>query len=242
MTARVKGVIEGLEELGRRIGVPVTDRTPGVAPPPGPGAAAPARAQAWTGSGFSVAPGVLVTNAHVVEGASALRVTSFEGSVEGEPVLVDRTNDLALVRYRPAREPPPLAFRVGRGPVLGESVHTLGYPLAGLLGSGPQVGNGVVSGLLGPDDDVRLVQNTAPIQPGSSGGPLLDAAGLVIGVVSASLVRGQNVNFAVRGALAATLLEAAGLDPVHAPPAPPRDLVAIAREGRACVFRLECRA
>ena len=65
----------------------------------------------------------------------------------------------------------------------------------------------------------------------------------MIGVVSASLVRGQNVNFAVRGALAATLLEAAGLDPRSTrPPAPPRDLVAIAREGRACVFRLECRA
>lgn len=240
LRAKVEGVFEGLEELGRRIGVPVTDRTPGVAPPPAPGA--PARPQAWTGSGFSVAPGVLVTNAHVVDGASALRITSFDGTVDGEPVLVDRANDLALVRYRPAREPPPMAFRVGRGPVLGESVHTLGYPLAGLLGSGPQVANGVVSGLLGPDDDVRLVQNTAPIQPGSSGGPLLDAAGLVIGVVSASIARAQNVNFAVRGALAATLLEAAGLDPVHAPPAPARDLVAIAREGRACVFRLECRA
>lgn len=242
LRARVEGVFEGIEELGRRLGIAVVDRAnvPN-APTRGGAGGRHAPGSTWTGSGFYVAPALLVTNAHVVDGAREMRVASFEGTFDAEPVIVDHRNDLALVRARGAPAAPLMSFRAGHGPVLGESVHSLGYPLSGILGSGPQVASGVVSGLLGPDDDLRLVQNTAPIQPGSSGGPLLDEGGLVIGVASASLVRGQNVNFAIRAALAATLVEVAGLTPTQEPQRPARSLVEIVREGRGGVVRVECK-
>ncbi|WP_394893816.1 trypsin-like peptidase domain-containing protein [Mesorhizobium sp. AaZ16] len=74
-------------------------------------------------------------------------------------------------------------------PILGEFAVSLGYRLSGLLGSGPQVWHGLVSGLLGPGDDPRPIQISAPIQPGSSGGRAFDSSGLLIGLVTATLVR-----------------------------------------------------
>ena len=61
----------------------------------------------------------------------------------------------------------------------------VGYPLRGLLASEANVSTGAVSALAGPGDDRRLIQITAPVQSGNSGGPVLDAAGNVVGVVSA---------------------------------------------------------
>jgi S1-C subfamily serine protease len=167
-------------------------------------------------------------------------VSSFDGRSVGEAVIVDSRNDLALVRFDVSNPPPPLVFRLGAGPSLGESAHAFGYPLSGILGSGPQVATGVISGLLGPSDDARILQITTPIQPGSSGGPVLDSSGLVIGVVTATLVAGQNVNFAVRGTLAATLVEAAGYKPELRAGSSDLALSEIARIARSCVLRLEC--
>jgi S1-C subfamily serine protease len=101
-------------------------------------------------------------------------------------------------------------------------VIVVGYPLGGLLGSGPQVTTGNVSSLIGPGDDTRALQFTAPTQSGNSGGPLLDSDGAVVGVVSSKLnaVRvhemtgdvPQNVNFAIKAALARGFLDAVGME------------------------------
>jgi S1-C subfamily serine protease len=82
-----------------------------------------------------------------------------------------------------------------------------GYPLGQLLGSGLKVTTGVVSGLAGPGGGRGLFQLSAPIQPGNSGGPVVDASGALIGVTSAKLdelkvaeatgIFPQNINFAV---------------------------------------------
>jgi len=175
-----------------------------------------------------------------VDGASQVVVSGFDGKVEGTPILVDRSNDLALVRA-PAVTGDPLPFRMGAGPMLGESAVTFGYPLAGMLGSGPQVTQGTVSGLLGPGEDASILQISAPIQPGSSGGPLLDSSGRVMGVVVATLSGGQNVNFAVRSVLAEAIIEAAGHEPLREGAHAPLDLSVIARMVRKSVWRLECR-
>ena len=94
---------------------------------------------------------------------------------------------------------------------LAQAITTLGYPLAGLMGSGIQVTQGVISGLFGAHNDIRLLQFTAPIQPGSSGSPLLDETGAVLGVVSSTFTHAQNMNFAIRNSLAMALMEAANL-------------------------------
>ena len=81
---------------------------------------------------------------------------------------------------------------------------SIGFPLGDLLGSGHKLTTGVVSAVKGLKDDPRFFQITAPVQPGNSGGPILDNSGVVLGVLTASLVGQdaesvpQNVNFALR--------------------------------------------
>ena len=103
----------------------------------------------------------------------------------------------------------------------GEAVVVVGFPLQGLLSSQASVSAGIVSRLAGPRDDPHQLQITAPVQPGNSGSPLLDASGAVAGVVVAKLnalrfvkrtgAIPENVNFAVNGQYARALLDRSGV-------------------------------
>ena len=101
---------------------------------------------------------------------------------------------------------------------------TYGFPLTGLLSSGPTLTTGDVSALTGLRDNPNHFTITAPVQPGNSGGPLLDAQAHVIGVVVAKLNAAriaqmtggdipQNVNFAIKGSEALAFLAANGVQP-----------------------------
>lgn len=158
---------------------------------------------AGTGTGFYVAPdGYLVTNAHVVQ--SCKRVTLKNGAVL-QVLDVQGDQDLALLKGETAG--PVLSIRDGRGVRLAEDLLVAGFPLGGILSSGINVTVGTVSALLGIGDDENRFQFTAPVQPGNSGGPVLDMSGNVIGVVVSKLdamsVQNevgdipQNVNFGV---------------------------------------------
>jgi surface antigen len=97
----------------------------------------------------------------------------------------------------------------------------LGYPLSGLLASTANVSVGNVSALAGLADDSRYLQISAPVQPGNSGGPLIDSGGQLVGIVTAKLnaarvarVTGdipQNVNFALKAEVARTFLDSIGI-------------------------------
>lgn len=244
LRALSEGTMRGLADLGRRHGIPIDESDEPGPPPrvPSPYDGTPVGVPSWTGTGFIVAPGLMLTNAHVVEGASTLVAAGFDGRTHAEPVIVDASCDLALLRLQAGVAGPPLPFRAGHGPSLGEMAIALGYPLAGFLGSGPQVAHGSVSGLLGPSEDARILQITTPIQGGSSGGPVLDTRGRVIGVVTASLQGAQNVNFAVRGSLAQALVEAAGrIADLAGDDRPETDVAGVARMARGAVWRLEAR-
>ena len=144
----------------------------------------------------------------------------------------------------------PLAFSAER-PKLGQSVIVLGYPLQGLLASSVNVTTGAVSALAGPGDDTRLIQISAPVQPGNSGGPLLDQTGAVIGVVSSKLDAlktqelvgdvPENVNFAIRDAVIRSFLDVHGIEYATAPSGKALDTVAITERGEKAVVRIECR-
>lgn len=156
-----------------------------------------------SGSAFFIsADGVAVTAAHVVKGCGRVESPRW-GAVK--VLASDPQADLAVLKTASASgQFVPLRIR---GPKLGEPMSAAGYPLGQLLGSGLKVTTGVVSGLSGPGGDRGLFQLSAPIQPGNSGGPVIDAAGALIGVTSAKLdevrlveatgVFPQNVNFAV---------------------------------------------
>ena len=205
----------------------------------------------FSGTGFCVHPdGYILTNHHVIEGANEILARSPRHRCRLEPVFADPTNDLALLR---ADTPPSGIARFRDGPQarLGETVIVVGYPLGGLLGSGPQVTTGNISSLIGPGDDTRSLQFTAPTQAGNSGGPLLDGDGAVVGVVSSKLnaVRvhemtgdvPQNVNFAIKGMLARGFLEAAGIEYQSRLSGSTRAATDIAAEARDFVLKIECR-
>lgn len=196
----------GLSAFARRMGIELDDRHPQrMSAEPSD----PASRQGSTGTGFAVSAQHILTCAHVIEGFKHLSIDSFEGRYQADAVVIDRKNDLALLRVSGAPAFSPVTFRDGIGCELGESVVTLGFPLAGLAGGGVQVSQGVVSGLFGLRDDASLMQFTAPIQPGSSGSPVFDPFGLVAGLVTSSMADAQNMNFAVKTALVLAFLEAA---------------------------------
>ena len=102
-----------------------------------------------------------------------------------------------------------------------ETVAAYGYPLPGLLASGGNLTTGNITALSGIGDDSRLLQISVPVQPGNSGGPLLDSGGNVVGVVegkinaikiaAASGDIPQNVNFAIKASVIATFLDSNGV-------------------------------
>lgn len=202
--------------------------------PPGPQAGAPGKPGApqpgagtgrmvSSGTGFIVAPGRALTNHHVIDDCRAVRVRTAGGQDLAARVLAsDRGRDLALIEV-PAEAGPPLPFRRDANIRRGEGVVTYGFPLAGLLSSGPTLTTGEISALAGLADNQRQYQISAPVQPGNSGGPLLDMSGQVVGVIVSKLNAQriaqrtgdipQNVNFAVKGSEALAFLRGNGVEP-----------------------------
>jgi S1-C subfamily serine protease len=182
-----------------------------VAPAPsGPSQSKSQKTVSQSGTGFVISTnGHIVTNYHVIDGC----VGDIHGNLSGEqPITLrlvsgDETNDLALLQ--------------GAGPSFkdvatirekaihpGDAVTAIGYPYHGMLTSDFTVTNGIVSSLSGVLNDTRFLQISAAVQPGNSGGPLLDSDGNVVGIVAAKLnalkfarATGnipENINFAIK--------------------------------------------
>lgn len=251
LMANGQGFTGGLGVIGSRIGLHL-DSAHGLpdAPRRGGGdgdyddSGAPRRAppagSTSSGSGFVVAPNHVLTNHHVIEDARSIEVTNERRSTSGRAVFSDPVNDLALVETETSFEKF-AQFREGIELLLGEDVVLVGFPLQNLLGQGPQVTAGNVSGLCGFANNAAILQYTAPTASGSSGGPILDSAGLVIGVVRAGLAHDQirsagsaseNINFGVKGSVARAFLDAAGLAAQVSPAGIARPRAEIAREAR----------
>jgi hypothetical protein len=217
------------------------------APPPGP--AGGTGSMLSSGTGFMVAPGRALTNAHVVEDCRSVRVRAAGGADLPARVLrTDRERDLALVEV-PEEAGPPLPFRRAGQVRRGESVVTYGFPLAGLLSSGPTLTTGEISALAGLGDNEAQFQISAPVQQGNSGGPLLDMAGNVVGVIVSKLNAQriaqrtgdipQNVNFAVKGGEAQDFLRRNGVE-VRIGEAAPRDAAAIGEIAHPSTLFMRC--
>ena len=155
------------------------------------------------GSGFFVSSdGRLVTNRHVVEGADQLRVELSSGEVYDRVFFVsaDERRDLVILRI-PVSSSTPLSMIDERELAVGDPVYVIGNPM-GLEGT---FTDGLVSAKR-TVDGVSLIQISAPISQGSSGGPVLNAVGEVVGIASSTVRDGQNLNMAVPARYAAGLL------------------------------------
>ncbi|SLJ84117.1 S1 family peptidase [Psychrobacter sp. DAB_AL43B] len=168
--------------------------------------------ETWTGTAFAIDAYHLLTCYHVIESAAMIGIRQQgQPDREAQVVLSDIGSDSAIIRVsEPLSSYLPLAQQCAD--ILGETVTTLGFPLSG-VSSQLQVTQGCVSGLTGCGDDIRYMQFTAPIQPGSSGSPLLLPTGEVVGMVTASLnhEHAQNMNYAVKFQLLSALLTSAGI-------------------------------
>lgn len=175
-----------------------------------------------SGTGFIVSEnGHVLTNHHVIDGCTR---TTFQlrGDVPLEASLISSNpaTDLALLKTSLTQAP--AVFRGPRRLRLGDEVVVFGFPLLGDLSSQGNLTNGIVSALSGLDDDLSRLQMTAQIQPGNSGGPVMNRFGEIIGVVVETAnedyfreQRGtdtQNLNFAIRDTLAMSFLETNNVD------------------------------
>jgi S1-C subfamily serine protease len=160
-----------------------------------------------TGSGFFISEdGYLITNFHVVKDASQVKVKKGGDVYPAEVVHVDKDNDLALLKVSGKFKPLNISTNEAQ---LGQAVFTIGFPDMLVQGTAPKYTDGKISSLAGIQDDPRDFQISVPVQPGNSGGPLVDMQGNVVGVVVAKLDEiailsatgnlPQNVNYAIKG-------------------------------------------
>ena len=166
------------------------------------------------GSGFVVTPdGYAMTNSHVVSGARKIRVRTPAGeTAEAQVVGDDPATDLAVIRIDTAAlSPAPVAYLPVDGrltPRVGQLAVAIGNP----LGFESTVSTGVISALgrslRGKGNRLidGVIQHTAPLNPGNSGGPLIDGTGRVIGVNTAIIARSQGIGFAIAVETAAWVL------------------------------------
>ncbi|HEX3702782.1 MAG TPA: trypsin-like peptidase domain-containing protein [Vicinamibacterales bacterium] len=165
-----------------------------------------------TGTGFFVAPGLVLTNRHVVDGASSMRVRFSDGGTS--PAFVSSTAseaDLALVRVATPPSPQPtLLLDRAKGVQVGEDVLAIGSPL-GMLQS--TVTRGIVSAVR-TVGGVTYVQTDAAINHGNSGGPLIDKWGRVIGITTLKFTSSESLGFAIAAEHALKLI---GGDDAHPP-------------------------
>jgi len=166
-----------------------------------------------TGSGFFIsADGLLVTNYHVIGKASkaVAKTASGDLTIKGAVVL-DQENDLVLLTVDGSKLPY-LILGSSENVEPGDHIAVIGSP----LGLEASLSEGIISATRKQaDEKIGWLQITAPISPGSSGSPVLNSAGKVIGIATAVLRGGQSLNFAVPVELAAGMLQAQREQPKH---------------------------
>ena len=166
----------------------------------------------FTGSGtafFISDEGHLITNHHVVNYCNITKVNYFGKSGTAKILAYDRVNDLALLETDII---PKDKFDISnRDPKLLDDIYVAGYPFGKAVSSSVKVTKGVVSALTGSQDNYALVQIDAAIQPGNSGGPIVNTSGDVVGVAVAKLdfkdsmesfgVIPENTNFGIKSSI-----------------------------------------
>lgn len=155
------------------------------------------------GSGFFVKEDIIATNLHVIEGAAQGYAKIISKKLKYDItgfVAIDQRTDLVLLKLKGVKAPV-LSLGDSNQVAIGDEVYAIGNP-HGLEGT---FSKGIVSGIRKVGEDT-LLQITAPISPGSSGGPVLNTEGKVIGVAVATFKGGQNLNFAIPTSYLAPLL------------------------------------
>ena len=227
-----------------------------------------------SGTGFFITEdGYLITNEHVAGDGAQVRLVTVTGITSAKVVKVDSADDLALLKVSNKQfsltadefldapsgvGPKQGEVRFAALPVvssrpvkLGSSVATIGFPDPALQGFAPKFTRGEIGSLSGPEDDARYFQISVPVQPGNSGGALVNERGNVVGVVCAKLsaqaalsssgALPENVNYAIKSSFLLGFLEsvpevAAKLKEPNARDMKPEDVAEEAKEAAVLVL------
>ena len=169
-----------------------------------------------SGTGFFITKdGYILTCLHVVQDGTRIEVYVGDKIYPASLIQSDSNIDLAILKVNGSFQA--LAFSPNRSAKMGQDVFSVGYPNPGLQGVSPKYTKGTISSLTGFQDDLRLYQISIPIQPGNSGGALLDEYGNILGVLVAMLCAettfqmtgslSQNVNYAVKSLYAQAMID-----------------------------------
>ena len=169
-----------------------------------------------TGSGFSITSnGYIITNHHVIADSSKITVVKDGMEYPATVAISDMSNDIAILKI--SRKTVPLSLITSRKAKIGSNVYSMGFPNVQLQGLSPKFTRGEISSLTGAQDDPKYFQISLPVQPGNSGGALVDSKGNVIGIVTAKLSQtaaiittgtiAENVNYALKSSYVLILLE-----------------------------------
>ena len=141
-----------------------------------------------TGTAWITTSGYAITNHHVVSGKQSIVLVNNQGEeLPATVVTSDEFNDIALLSVgNPAKLPAALPLACASAP-LGSSVFTIGFPRVDVMGTTPKLSLGIISSVNGLYDDPASYQISVPVQPGNSGGPLLNMRGEVVGLITSML-------------------------------------------------------
>lgn len=172
----------------------------------------------WTGSGFAISDGYLVTNYHVTSGAKSIRVKGINGDwgkvYSGYVVASDKDHDLSIVKVVDKNFDSfgPIPYTVGKAMVdVGDDVFVLGYPMTSTMGEEVKLTEGIISSSTGFKGDESMYQISAAVQPGNSGGPVFNSDGSVIGIVCGKHTDAENVNYAIKASYLYSLVASSDL-------------------------------
>lgn len=172
----------------------------------------------WSGTGFAIADGFIVTNYHVTNGAKTIIIKGVNGetnkSYKGYVVASDREHDLAIIKIVDKKFEgfEDIPYCIGKSvPEVGDDVFVLGYPMTNTMGKDIKLTNGIISASSGFKGDQSMYQITAAVQPGNSGGPLFDNNGNVIGIINAKHADAENANYAIKVTYLYSLVNSSGL-------------------------------
>ncbi|MBC8391551.1 MAG: SEL1-like repeat protein [Deltaproteobacteria bacterium] len=170
------------------------------------------------GTGFFISKdGLFLTAGHVVKDAESVRIFWKSKDYPAEKVFIDETLDVAVLKVSGIQSPQALSLSSSSRVKTGESVFTLGFPQVQLQGVEAKYTDGAISSLSGIANDPKHFQISVPVQPGNSGGPLMDSSGNVVGLITSRLDEiatleatgslPQNVNYALKSSFILPLLE-----------------------------------